>query len=48
MDLYTQYSLLQIRQQVGLGAKQIAQQAASVVRSGQLLGTIAANAVSPR
>ena len=37
MDLYTQYSLLQIRQQVGLGAKQIAQQAASVVRSGQLL-----------
>src|SRR5271157_5025739 len=37
MDLYTQYSLLQIRQQVGLGAKQIAQQAAGVVRSGQLL-----------
>jgi hypothetical protein len=37
MDLYTQYSLLQIRQQVGLGAKQIAHQAARVVRSGQLL-----------
>ncbi len=37
MDLHTQYPLLQIRQQVGLGAKQIAQQAAGVVSSGQLL-----------
>ena len=35
--MYTQYSLLRIRQQVGLGAKQIAQQATGVVRSGQFL-----------
>ena len=37
MDLHPQYPLLEIREQVGLGAEQIAQQAAGVVSSGQLL-----------
>ena len=37
MDMHTQYLLLHIRQQVGLEAKQIAQQAAGVVSPGQRL-----------
>ena len=35
MDLHSQYLLLQIRQQVGLGAKQVLQQATSIVGPGQ-------------
>ena len=35
MDLHAQDLLLQIRQQVGLGAKQVLQQATSVVSPGQ-------------
>ena len=37
MDMHSQYLLLEIRHQVGLGAKQIAQQAAGVVSPGQRL-----------
>ena len=48
MDLHTQYPLFHVRHQVGLGLKQIAQQTASVVGPGQLLGTIDAIAVSAR